>query len=175
MVSAFGSWLWDEYPDMAVSRGHHPEWGNPITKEVTWYALTDKWILAQKHRTPKIQFAKHKKILRIGNKIPMKGVTETKFGAKTKGWTIQRLPHPGIHPIISHQTQTLLHMPERFCWRDPVIAVSYEAVAVPGKYRSRCSQSSISWNTGPPMEELEKVPKMLKGSAIPYRWNNNMN
>ena len=26
--------------------------------------LTDKWILAQKHRTPKIQFAKHKKIKR---------------------------------------------------------------------------------------------------------------
>jgi hypothetical protein len=44
-------------------------------------------------------------LLRIGNKIPMKGVTETKFGAKKKGWTIQRLPHPGIHPIISHQTQ----------------------------------------------------------------------
>jgi hypothetical protein len=82
-------------------------------------------LLVQKHRTPKIQFAKHKKIkkrenqwvdtlflLRIWNKIPMKGVT--KFGAKMKGWTIQRLPHPGIHPIISHQTQTLLHMPEKF-------------------------------------------------------------
>jgi hypothetical protein len=54
-------------------------------------------------------------LLRIWNKIPMKGVTETKFGAKTKGWTIQRLSHPGIHPIISHQTQTLLHMPQRFC------------------------------------------------------------
>jgi hypothetical protein len=26
-------------------------------------------------------------------------------------------------------------------------------------------QSSIGWNTGPPMEELEKVPKELKGSA----------
>jgi hypothetical protein len=25
-----------------------------ITKEVTWYALTDKWILAQKLRIPKI-------------------------------------------------------------------------------------------------------------------------
>jgi hypothetical protein len=37
----------------------------------------------------------------------MEGVTETKFGAKSKGWTIQRLPHLGIHPIISHQTQTL--------------------------------------------------------------------
>jgi hypothetical protein len=53
-------------------------------------------------------------LLRIGNKIPMKAVTETKFGAKMKGWTIQRLLHPGIHPIISHQTQTLLHMPARF-------------------------------------------------------------
>ena len=71
--------------------------GNPITKEVTRYALIDKWILSQKLRIPKIQFAKHKKIkkedqrmdtsflLRIGNKIPMKGVTETKFGAETKG------------------------------------------------------------------------------------------
>jgi hypothetical protein len=27
-------------------------------------------------------------LLRIGNKTPMEGVTETKFGAMTKGWTI---------------------------------------------------------------------------------------
>jgi hypothetical protein len=39
----------------------------------------------------------------------MEGVTETKFGAETKGWISQRLHHPGFHPIISHQTQTLLH------------------------------------------------------------------
>jgi hypothetical protein len=58
-------------------------------------------ILAQQLRTPKIQFAKPKKIkkkedqyvntpflLRIGNKIPMEGITEIKFGAKTQGWTI---------------------------------------------------------------------------------------
>jgi hypothetical protein len=32
-------------------------------------------------------------------------------------------------------------------------------------YRSGYSQSSIGWDTGPPMEELEKVPKELKGSA----------
>jgi hypothetical protein len=37
------------------------------------------------------------------------------IGAKTKGWTIERLPLLGIHPIISHKTQTLLNMPERFC------------------------------------------------------------
>ena len=42
---------------------------------------------------------------------------------------------------------------------------SCEAVPVPGKYRSRCSQSSNGLNTGPPMKELENVPKELKGSA----------
>jgi hypothetical protein len=45
------------------------------------------------------------------------------------------------------------------------IAVPYEARPVPGKHRSGCSQSAIGWNTGPGMEELEKVPKELKGSA----------
>jgi hypothetical protein len=35
---------------------------NPITKEHTWYALTDKWILAQKLRIPKIQFTDHMKL-----------------------------------------------------------------------------------------------------------------
>jgi hypothetical protein len=54
-------------------------------------------------------------LLRMWNKIPMEGVTETKFGAEMEGKTIQRLPHPGIYPIYNHQTQTLLHMPERFC------------------------------------------------------------
>jgi hypothetical protein len=86
------------------------------------------WILAQKLRIPKIQFAKLMKLkkkedesvdtlflLRRGNKIPMEGVTETKFGAETEVTTIQRLPHPGTYPINNHQIQTLLHMPTRFC------------------------------------------------------------
>jgi hypothetical protein len=50
--------------------------------------------LAQKLRIPKIQFAKHMKLkkedqsvdtsflLRMGNKIPMEGVVETKFRAE---------------------------------------------------------------------------------------------
>jgi hypothetical protein len=65
------------------------------------YVLTDKWILAQKLRIPKIQDTickthetqeerrpkcGHFALLRIGNKIPMGGVI--KFGAETKGWTI---------------------------------------------------------------------------------------
>jgi hypothetical protein len=42
-----------------------------------------------------------------GRKIPMEGVTETKFGGETEGMTIQKLFHLGIHPINNHQTQTL--------------------------------------------------------------------
>ena len=140
----------------------------------------DKWILAQKQRTPKIQFTKHKKIkkredqwkntlflLRIGNKIPMKGVTETKFGAEMERRTIQRMPHPGVHPIISHQTQTLWQMPTRACWQEPDIAVSCEAMPVPGKYRSRCSQSSIRWNTGPPNRRARESTQGAEGVCNP--------
>jgi hypothetical protein len=52
-------------------------------------------------------------LLRMGNKIPMEGVT--KFRAKMEGRTIQRLLHLVIHPINNHQTKTLLHIPARFC------------------------------------------------------------
>jgi hypothetical protein len=34
---------------------------------------------------------------------------------------------------------------------------------VPDKYRGGYTQSAIGWNTGSPMDELEKVPKELKG------------
>jgi hypothetical protein len=77
---------------------------------------------------PKIQFPKLMKLknnedqsvdtsflLRRGDKLPMAGVTETKFRAEAEGRTTQRLPHLGIHPINNHQTQTVLHIPIRFC------------------------------------------------------------
>jgi hypothetical protein len=69
---------------------------------------------------PKIQFVKHMKLkkkedqsvdtsflLRMGNKIPIERLTETKFGTEPEGMTIQRLPHLGISPTNNHQTQTL--------------------------------------------------------------------
>jgi hypothetical protein len=72
-----------------------------VTKEHTWYALTNKWLLAQKLEIPKIKFTNHMKLnkredqsvdpsflLRRGNKIPMEGLTETKCGAETEGMTI---------------------------------------------------------------------------------------
>jgi hypothetical protein len=48
-------------------------------------------------------------------KILIGGTTETKCGAETEGKAIQRLLHLGIHPIYSHQTQTLLWMPRSAC------------------------------------------------------------
>jgi hypothetical protein len=46
---------------------------------------------------------------------------------------------------------------------------------VPDKYRVGCSQTTIEYlSTGSPMEELEKVPKELRGLQ-PHRRNNNMN
>jgi hypothetical protein len=88
----------------------------------------DKWVLAQKLRIPKIQFANHMKLkkkegqsvdtlilLRRGNKIAMEEVTETNFRAETEERTIQRLPHMGIRHINNHQNQTLLWMPTRAC------------------------------------------------------------
>jgi hypothetical protein len=49
-------------------------------------------------------------LLRRGNKILMGGIKETKCGVETEEKTIQRLLHLAIHPIYSHQTQTLLRM-----------------------------------------------------------------
>jgi hypothetical protein len=47
---------------MDGSGEYHTEWGNPVTKEHTCYALTDKWLLAQKLRIPIIQLLKHMKL-----------------------------------------------------------------------------------------------------------------
>ena len=43
--------------------------------------------------------------------------------------------------------------------------VSKNKTPGPSKHRSGCPQSANGWITGLPMEELEKVPKELKGSA----------
>jgi hypothetical protein len=42
------------YYTSVTEKNFTSEGGNPITKELTQYVLTDKWILAQKLRIPKI-------------------------------------------------------------------------------------------------------------------------
>ena len=162
---------------MDITRKYHLEWGNSILKEHTWYALTDKWMLSQKLRIPRIQVTDHMKLkrkedqsvdapvlLRRGNKILMGENTETKDRAETKGKTIQRWLNLGIHHIYSHQTQILLWMPRSACWQEPDIAVSWEDLPVPDKYRGGCLQPTIGLSMESPMEELEKG---LKGFANP--------
>ena len=44
---------------MDGTRDYHPKCGNPVIKEQTWYALTDKWTLAPESAEspiPKKQF-----------------------------------------------------------------------------------------------------------------------
>jgi hypothetical protein len=39
-------------------------WGNSVTKEHTWYVLTDKWILGKGHELSMIQLMDHMKLKR---------------------------------------------------------------------------------------------------------------
>jgi hypothetical protein len=113
-------------------------------------------------------------LLRMENKIPTERVTETKLGAEMEERTIQRLPQPGIHPLYNHQTQKLLHTPARFCWQEPDIDISREAIPVPGKYRSGSHSHLLYGTQGPQKEELEKIHKELKVQQ-PYSTIKNMN
>ena len=72
--------------------------------------------------------------------------------------SLRVLTHPAIHPLLPYH-------PDISSFTLNESQQLPEAMPVPGKYRSGCSQSSIGWNTGSPMEELEQVPKELKGSA----------
>ena len=66
---------------MDGTRKYHAECGKPIRKELTWYALTDKWILAQILRIPKIKFIDHMKLKKkedqfVGNSVLLRRGTK---------------------------------------------------------------------------------------------------
>jgi hypothetical protein len=143
------------------TRKYHLEWVNPITKEHTWYALTDKWILAQEVRIPKIQFTDQMKLkkkeeksidtsvfLRRRNKIPIQRHTEIQRQSME-----QRLkessPRDWIHLIYTHQTQTLLWMLESACWQEPDMAVFWEALTVLTYSEVDTLSQSLDWAQGP--------------------------
>ena len=151
---------------------YHPEWGNPITKEHTWYIFTDKWILTQKFWIPKIQLTDYMKLKKkedqsVGASVLLRKGNKTLMGKIWRQNVEQRLSHLGIHPIYSHQTQTLLWMPRNACWKEPDIAVSWKALPEPYKYRIGCSQPTVALSVGSSMEELEKWLKEQKGFATP--------
>ena len=83
---------------MDGSGGYHPEWGNPIIKELTWYVLIDKWILAQKLRISKIQFAKHMKLKKEADEMAQ-WVTAPDCTIKGLEFKSQQ-PHGGSQPSV---------------------------------------------------------------------------
>jgi hypothetical protein len=54
-----------------------------------------------KHKKKENQSVDTSLLLRMGNKIPMEGFTETKFRAEMEGRTIQRLPTWGFTPYTT--------------------------------------------------------------------------
>jgi hypothetical protein len=102
------------------------------------------------------------RVLTIFFSISMGVDTETKCRAEIEEKTIKRLSHLGINYICSQKTQTLLRMPRSVCWQEPDIAVSWEALPVPEKYRGRYFQRAIGLSTRSPMEESCVCPKTLQ-------------
>jgi len=53
LLSYQKQWLYEIHRQMDGTENYHPEWGNPITGKDTWYALIDKWLLAQMLNYPR--------------------------------------------------------------------------------------------------------------------------
>jgi hypothetical protein len=56
-----------------------------------------------------------------------------------------------------------LWIPRSACRQELNIAVSWECLLEPDKYRGGCSQPTIGLSNGSPTEDLEKELKELKG------------
>lgn len=52
LLSYQKQWLYEIHRQMVGTGKYHPEWANPITERHTWYALIDKWLLAQMLELP---------------------------------------------------------------------------------------------------------------------------
>ena len=82
---------------MYGTKKYHSEWGNPVTKEHTWYVVNEKELLAIKLRIPIIQLTEHMKpkkeeqsmdasiLLRRRNKIISRGRRRERDGRKRTG------------------------------------------------------------------------------------------
>ena len=165
---------------MDGTRKCHPEWGNPITMEHTWYALTDKWILTQKLRISKIQFTDH---MKLKNKEGQ-SVDASVFLRKKTKYSQEQFWRPSMWQRLeerpsrdyptgdsSHKQSpnlTLLLMLRSACWTEPDVAVSWGSLLEPYGYKGRRQQPTIVLSIGSPMEELKGGLEELKGFAASW-------
>jgi hypothetical protein len=110
---------------MNGTRKYYPEQGNPITKEHTWYALTDKWILATKLRISKIQFTNHRKLKKKEDQR-----------RKTKVWILRSFLEGGTkYPCEEIQRQSVDQRLKERPFRDcPTLGSIPYTVAKPRHY-----------------------------------------
>jgi hypothetical protein len=106
-----------------------------------------------------------KVLLRKENNIRTGANMETKCRAESEGKAIQRLSHLGIHSGYSHQTLILLLMLRGACWKEPDIAVSWEALPEPYKYRGGCSQPTIALSAGVPNGGVRERTEGAEGAC----------
>jgi hypothetical protein len=95
---------------------------------------------------------------------------------KPEGMTIQRLPHLGNPPHKQPPNPDTRQMPTRTCWQEPDIAVSFEALPVPDKYRSHPLDSHPldrahipQWRSQRNTQGAEGVWNPIEGTSI---WTN---
>ena len=156
---------------MDKSRKYYPEWSNPIWKEDTWNAkllntqieLTDHIKLREKED----QSVGASILLRKGNKI-LKGENwGSKCRAEIEGKVIQRLPYLGIHPVYSHQTQTLWWMPSSACWKEADIVISWGARQSLTNTEADTSSQLLEWA---PNGGLRERTEGAEGVCNPIGW-----
>jgi len=145
---------------MDRTRKCHLEWGNLVTKEHTWYALIDKWILAQKLGTPKKKShrsyeAQEEGRPKCGYFIPVSkhflaSATVTGFSGCT--WVDQSLGDLFFSP----------------CWQEPDVGVSWKALPKPYRYRWGWLQLTGDPNggLGKKTEEAEEVCNTVGRTTI---------
>jgi hypothetical protein len=117
--------------------GKYPDWHNLIPKEHTWYALTDKWILAQKLWLRKVQFTDHMKLkkedhcvdtlvlLRKGDKINLKNFNlELSLSKGNTGTKMEQSlkERPFRDSSIMRTFPSIDTKPGQYCWCHDVLA-----------------------------------------------------
>ena len=115
-------WIHEILRQMDGNETYHSEWENPIIKEHTWYALTDKWILTQKLRRLKIQFTDHTNLKNEHHSVDAwdcKKVVK-KYSWK-QIWSLQQRvkERPSIYCPIWESFPCIVTKPRHYCgWQE---------------------------------------------------------
>jgi hypothetical protein len=92
-LSYYKQWLHEILRQMDGIWKYHPDQVNPVTKVHTWYVLTDKWIITQKLRMPKIQFTDHTKLKKEDQRVEVSVLLRRQIKQTNKQTNTQRMKY----------------------------------------------------------------------------------